>query len=149
MAKAVLDDMTLGDLQAEIRRRERRQRSLAKKRERLVEQIAEIDAELSELGAPEVGGVRRRARNEQNLAEALVDLLTGQQLNVTKIAQEVQRAGYRTTSPNFRTIVNQTLIKDSRFERVGRGTYTTKTGASSPARRPKKKSNRKKRGTRG
>ena len=36
----------------------------------------------------------------------------------------VQRNGYRTTSPNFRTIVNQTLIKHTdRFKRVSRGQY--------------------------
>jgi hypothetical protein len=37
----------------------------------------------------------------------------------------VLASGYVTTSPNFRTIVNQTFIKNrSRFKKVSRGRYT-------------------------
>jgi hypothetical protein len=39
--------------------------------------------------------------------------------------------------------VNQTLIKDKRFERVGRGMYTAKANASSDAKKTgKKRSNK-------
>ena len=40
-------------------------------------------------------------------------------------AEAVQKAGYQTTSPNFRTIVNQTLLKKKHFKRVERGQYTS------------------------
>jgi hypothetical protein len=60
-----------------------------------------------------------------NLVEALHDLLKGRTMSVTEIASAVQEAGYRTTSPNFRTIVNQTLInRPELFRRVARGKYT-------------------------
>jgi hypothetical protein len=71
---------------------------------------------------------RRRARNQQSLAESLKTLLTGNTMSVTDMADAVQKAGYKTKSAgNFRTIVNQTLIRDPKtFKRVGRGQYTAK-----------------------
>lgn len=61
-----------------------------------------------------------------NLVEALVKLLKGRTMSVTEMTAAVQKAGYKTTSPNFRTIVNQTLIKSDRFKKVARGQYTAK-----------------------
>ncbi|MEO1129536.1 MAG: hypothetical protein AAFX05_07495, partial [Planctomycetota bacterium] len=68
----------------------------------------------------------RRPRNEASLADSLTKLLRNKAMSVTDAAQAVQDAGYKTTSPNFRTIVNQTLLKDKRFKRVARGQYTAK-----------------------
>ncbi len=116
--------MSTAELQAELRRRERGLSSLIKKRERAAARLEEIDREIASLGGAAMG--RKRAKNDQPLADALVDSLTGTTLSVTEVAQAVQHAGYRTTSPNFRTIVNQTLIKDKRFKRVGRGQYTAR-----------------------
>ena len=46
-------------------------------------------------------------------------------MSVTEMAEAVQAAGYHTESENFRTIVNQTLIKNpDAFRRVSRGRYT-------------------------
>ena len=52
----------------------------------------------------------------------------GSQWPVMELAsEEVQRGGYMTTSPSFRTIVNQTLINHpKRFKRRSRGVYTAK-----------------------
>lgn len=77
----------------------------------------------SPLAAP-----RRRPRNELTLVEALVKALKGKTLGVAEIVDEVQKIGYRTTSPNFRTIVNQTLINNPAFKRVSRGKYAVKAG---------------------
>ncbi len=69
--------------------------------------------------------VQQRIQNEQCLAEALVEVLSDEILSVTAAAAAVQAHGYQTTSPNFRTIVNQTLIAHpDRFKRVRRGHYT-------------------------
>ena len=69
--------------------------------------------------------VQQRIQNEQCLAEALVEVLSAETLSVTAAAAAVQAHSYQTTSPNFRTIVNQTLIAHpDRFERVRRGHYT-------------------------
>ena len=70
---------------------------------------------------------RKRPRNEMNLVEALHELLRGRTMSVTETASAVQKAGYRTTSPNFRTIVNQTLInRPELFKRVARGKYASR-----------------------
>lgn len=72
-------------------------------------------------------GTRKRHRNDSSLVEALQGVLSGTTMGVTEAAAAVQKAGYKTTSPNFRTIVNQTLIKHPEtFSREGRGKYTAK-----------------------
>jgi len=72
-------------------------------------------------------GSRKRHKNETNLVDALRDVLKGTTMGVSEVAQAVQDAGYKTTSPNFRTIVNQTLIKHPDvFAKKGRGQYTAK-----------------------
>lgn len=131
MAKRTgLDSLSLSDLQREIKRRERKRSTavnkLVRKRDRLAEQLAALDAEIAKHGGSSRGGPRRRPRNEANLAEFLEKVLKGQTMSVTEAAAAVQKAGYVTTSPNFRTIVNQMLLKGNLFKRVGRGQYTAK-----------------------
>ncbi len=132
MAKRAIENLTITDLQRELKRRERKigthVNRLAGKRERLRKQLANIEAEIAKYGGRISGapGARKRAQNKMNLADALAKTLKSATMSVTDVAEAVQEGGYRTTSPNFRTIVNQTLIKDSRFKRVGRGQYTTK-----------------------
>lgn len=71
------------------------------------------------------GGKRGRPRNPNNLVESLRRVLTGKTYSVTDVSEAVQKAGYKTTSPNFRTIVNQALISNPKiFKKVARGQYT-------------------------
>ncbi len=76
--------------------------------------------------------------------------LKGKTLSVTELAEAVQKEHpgklmayncYKTTSPNFRTIVNQALLKDDRFKRVSRGMYTVK--GSQPTTKKKTKTKKK------
>ena len=132
MAKRTLTKVPTDDLAAELKRRTASVRTLERKRDKLAQQLADIEAEIIALGG--AGGsknmsIRRRPRNEMNLEEALTKLLRNKTLSVTDIAEEVQKAGYRTTSPNFRTIVNQTLINSPAFKRVSRGKYTVKASS--------------------
>lgn len=142
MAKGKLSKISISELHTEIRRRQRHLDALHRKRERLATQLREVEEQiLQEGGAMGALTGRKRPRNEQNLADALADLLSNKTLSVTEASEQVQSAGYRTTSPNFRTIVNQTLLKDPRFKRVGRGRYTSKGAASGS--RSKKRTRRK------
>ncbi|QKK07032.1 MAG: hypothetical protein HND58_01880 [Planctomycetota bacterium] len=68
----------------------------------------------------------RRPRNDSSLEVALANTLKGKTMGVSEVAEAVQQAGYKTTSPNFRTIVNQTLIKSDLIKKIGRGQYTAK-----------------------
>lgn len=127
--------MTLSDvptqvLQHEFNRRQRSVTRLAKRRERLIGKLTELDNQIRDAGG-HVGergavGVRKRPANETGLRDALAKLLKGKTMTVTQASVEVQKAGYRTSSPNFRTIVNQCLITSGMFKRVARGQYTAK-----------------------
>jgi hypothetical protein len=123
-----LSGISVHDLRRELASRQRRAGSLSRKRAVLVEKLRRLDQEIGGLGELGGGGngVRRRPRNEMNLVGSLAALLDGKTMSVTEIAEEVQKAGYMTTSPSFRTIVNQTLINSGKFKRVSRGMYTAK-----------------------
>lgn len=133
MAKrSSLESLTVADLHRELRKRERSQgrivKSLMSKREKLAAKLAELDSEIARHGGSVRSGRRggSRPRNDTNLADALLAVLTGATMGVTEVAEAVKKAGYKTSSPNFRTIVNQTLINSGKFKRVGRGLYTSK-----------------------
>ncbi len=123
--------------------------ALEVERDELLARVEELNAEIERLAGqtggrgrgrprgrgrrPAAGGRRRadgprkRPRNEMNLVDALAQTLKGKTMSVTDLSEAVQQEGYRTTSPNFRTIVNQTLINNpDRFTRVARGQYTAK-----------------------
>lgn len=126
-----LDALSITELHRELRKRERAvgkmAQKLEKKRDHLASQLAEIESQLAQLGASSRrAGGRRRARNDESLADALSSVLKNATMSVTEVMEAVQRSGYVTTSPNFRTIVNQTLLNQERFKRVGRGRYTAK-----------------------
>lgn len=141
MAKRSLSTLSVSDLQAELSRRKKRVHTLVRKRNRLVSQLQTIDAQIQAEGGVDMvrmapgrrgaaggggGGGGKRPRNSANLADSMAKVLSGKTMGVTELAEAVQKAGYQTTSPNFRTIVNQTLIKDKRFKRIERGQYTVR-----------------------
>jgi hypothetical protein len=144
-----LSAVSVVDLQAELGRRQSQLRSLIGEHNALAAHLDRVRSEIEALGGTVGGrggrrgrppgkrgpgrpagrgrgGRRRRPRNEANLVESLAKLLNGKTMSVTDIAEAVQKAGYKTTSSSFRTIVNQTLINSGRFKRVGRGQYTSK-----------------------
>jgi len=126
-----LEGVSAVDLQRELQRRESVLKRLHGRRRKLMDNLSTVEQQIAGMGgsargASGGGGGRTRARNETNLVGALSKVLTGATMSVTDIAQEVQRRGYVTTSPNFRTIVNQTLINSGQFKRTGRGMYTFK-----------------------
>ncbi|PCI07097.1 hypothetical protein COB72_10860 [bacterium] len=123
-----LNTMSMAELQAELQRRERGVRKLERRRERLLGELTQVDTELAAVGALSAsGGIRRRPRNEMNLVDSLATVLNGKTMSVTDVTAEVQKAGYLTTAANFRTIVNQALIREKKvFKKISRGQYTAK-----------------------
>lgn len=120
--------MTTAELHAELQRRERNVRKLERRREKLLADLSEVEQSLAAEGAlSAAGGIRRRPRNEMNLVDSLAQVLKGKEMSVTEVTQAVQQAGYMTTAANFRTIVNQALIRENRkFKKVSRGRYTAR-----------------------
>ena len=125
-----LSGMSIHEIHRELARRERFVASLERKRAALLQKIEDIDAQIAANGGPSRrgrgGGTgRTRSRNEMNLVDALAATLQGKTMSVTDAAEAVQKAGYQTTSPNFRTMVNAALLNKKRFKRVQRGQYTS------------------------
>lgn len=132
-------------LMHEIARRERDSGNLARERADLLARIAEIDAEMEIFSgssttssqAPKRGrtagkksgrrGGKRgpRPKNDMTLEETIAKVLKGKVMGVTEVARAVLNSGYKTNAANFRTMVNQTLIKSDRFRKESRGQYTT------------------------
>ena len=132
---SALSNLSNAEILREIARRERKARTLARRRDKLMQKVALLDAQIEQYGgsAGSARGARagvsgrRRAANSMSLAEALTKVLTNKTMGVTEAAEAVKKAGYATTSPNFRTIVNQALLSNgSAFKRVERGQYTAK-----------------------
>lgn len=130
-----LGNVSLDDLAREMRRREREVGRLVSRRDKLMGQVEDLNKQINSLGGPAsyggfgmtaAGRPRRRPHNDQSLSEALLGVLKNKTMSVTEASEAVQQAGYQTTSSSFRTIVNQTLIKDPRFKKVSRGQYTAK-----------------------
>ena len=131
---AKLANVSLEALEKEIRRRRKLLPSLIAKRDEMNRQIAELET----LGLParkarpgrgsaKKAKPRRRAKNKLSLADALAGVLKGKKsMSVAEAAEAVLAGGYKTTSAAFKSIVNQTLIKDKRFKSVSRGQYTLK-----------------------
>ncbi len=71
------------------------------------------------------GRPRKRPHNEVTLEDAIAGVLQGQVMGIPEITDAVLASGYKSGAANFKTIVNQTLIKSDRFKKVARGQYTT------------------------
>lgn len=127
-SKGKFEGMSLVELQAELNRRQRATTTLLKRRERLLKELQAVDVEIAKHGASSGSDGRRlRARNAMSLIEAIRAVLDGKTMGVNEVADAVQQAGYISTSPAFRTIVNQTLINNqTKFKRVSRGRYTNR-----------------------
>lgn len=118
-----LNTISTSELQAEIRRRSKQSTSLQRKYEKLTAKLNELRKQIAAQGGNIPGG--GRASNAVSLVDALAKVLDGKTMSVTESADAVLASGYVTTSPNFRTIVNQTFIKNrNRFKKVARGRYT-------------------------
>jgi hypothetical protein len=128
-ASGGLVGLSVSELRRELVRRERSVGAMLRRRERLLAKVRQLDAEIAKHGGSvRAGGlaIRRRPKNDMNLVEALSKVLTNKIMSVTEVSQAVQDFGYKTTSPSFRTIVNQTLINSGKFKRTERGKYTAK-----------------------
>lgn len=125
-----LAGVSIGALQAEIERRRQKSGALHRVRDRLLRRLTKIEARIVAAGGELVKAVhaqkgkRTRGRNPMSLVETLQKVLKTKTMSVTDAAAAAQRAGYKSISKTFRTIVNQALIKNSdKFKKVSRGNY--------------------------
>jgi len=106
--------------------------TLGRQRAKLAAKLAALDRKIAAYGGVagrRGGGLRGRPRgqNSTTLVQALATALKGKTMSVTEVSEVVQKQGYKTNSPNFRTIVNAALLANKDvFRNVSRGKYTTK-----------------------
>lgn len=110
---------------------ESKRSELGKLRKQRADIQKKLDAVERQIFKIEGGGGRGgngRVRNAMSLNDAIDKVLraAGKPVKVGAIVDAVQAEGYRSSSANFRGIVNQTLIKDKRFVAAERGFYQIK-----------------------
>ncbi len=123
-----LASLSVSALQRELERRQAKGNELARQRDRLLRQVASINAKIASHGgtANGRGGSATRVANTVTLPDALAAALKGKTMAIADAAAAVQKAGYKTNSSNFRVGVTIALGDKSRFKRVERGVYTAK-----------------------
>jgi hypothetical protein len=120
--------LSIIELERILQTRQRELKILLRRRTYVERKLSVLDERITRLGGSKAAGRAKRARNDMTLPEAIANLLSKSRkpMTVGDIMGGVQAAGYRSTSGNFRGIVNQTLIKDKRFTSASRGLYEMK-----------------------
>lgn len=116
-------------LVVEIKRREAQIKQLVSRRTTLAKKLKELDGKIVSLGGNPDGGIVgrvKRARNAFSLVEALCAVLKDQPMGIPRIMSALPTIGYRSESPNLRTMVNVALLKKQFFKRVSRGVYVAR-----------------------
>jgi hypothetical protein len=125
-----LSNLSIAQLERIIDSRRSEISRLERSRAKLARKLNQLDSKIDLLGGSARGrnGAAGRVRNDKSLPEMLVGVLSrgGKPMGVGEIAAAVRAGGYKTNSANFRSIVNQTLIKDKRFASSARGMYQLK-----------------------
>ena len=123
-------NLSLAQLQQIMETRRSEINRLRKQRAEWQKKVDQIDRQIERIGGDGNGrrGGGTRARNENSLNDTIDQVLRGSNkpMSVGDILEAVRAAGYRSSSANFRGIVNQALIKDKRFVAAARGMYQVK-----------------------
>ena len=130
---------TIAELQSELARQSQLLGKLQTQRKKVAKQLDQIDKKIAQLDGKETGGKKsapkktlKRAKNKQSLNETLAAVLKGKKaVSIGDATKLVLAAGYKSNSRQFQGIVNQTLLKDKRFKKVGRGMYALKSSTAS------------------
>ncbi|HOD83607.1 MAG TPA: hypothetical protein PKG77_19490 [Phycisphaerae bacterium] len=135
MPRQSITAVPLAVLQQEISRRKKLLPTLIAQRDALSREIAglqgsagpEIRRAAKSEAAPKKARRRRRAKNKVGLADLLAACLNGKgKVTIPDAIAGVLAAGYKSKAANFRSVVNNMLLSDKRFKKVGRGEFTLK-----------------------
>jgi hypothetical protein len=136
-------EYSVAKLQSMLERQRAEIARLSDKRRDVIAQLEELNATIARLTgdaevaepiadvletaeeAPSPRRSRSRTRNEKSLADTVFDALqdAATPLKVNDLVQAIKQGGYKSKAANFRSMVNQVLIKDSRFSKIGHGVY--------------------------
>lgn len=123
-------NLSLSALESIMESRRSELNKLRKQRTKIQRELNAVDRQIDKIEGGGGGGRggNGRVRNAQSLNDTIDQVLRegGKPMKVGDIVDAVKAAGYRSSSANFRGIVNQTLIKDKRFNAPERGLYQVK-----------------------
>ena len=107
MARKNETALTIAALERILRSQRQRLNTLETQRNKLRKKIEQIDRDIASLSG-EAAGTASRAHNTMSLVATLESVLqrAGKALPVGEILAQVKKAGYRSTSANFRALVN-------------------------------------------
>jgi hypothetical protein len=164
-----LRKLTVAELRRELARREKGGKKLLAQHRKLSARLAELDAELGDLGVtvPTRRGRRlgrmpgrrgpgrpkggQKARGGLTLIQALEKgVRTGSTVSPAEAAQAAKRAGYKTASKTFGIQVATALAKAPGFKKTGRGQYlrTATSSSNMTVGRPAKRGRRRRKSSR-
>ena len=131
MPRIALGTYSISQLQQIIeKRRKQLLPALTRKRDRLQRELNTLNTRIGDLGGKDAvpsAGPSGRAHNARSLPETMHRILSRKgPLPIAEIVKAVKATGYKSSSPSFRAIVNQSLIKDKRFSKAERGVYQVK-----------------------
>ena len=135
MPRFRLSTMSIADLRQEIERRRKLLPKVIAQRDALNREIAELQGlaspEAREAARPEAAPKKTRKRrmpkNKVRLADALASLMKGKaKVTIGEAMKGVLASGYKSNSKDFRSVVNNMLLTDKRFKKVGRGVFGLK-----------------------
>ena len=128
MPRIASSGLTIAQLESLLSGRKVELSRLERQRSKLARKLSQLDSRIASLGGARSRNGGGRVRNERSLNEMINSVLqrAGKPMPVGEIESSVRRGGYKTNSANFRSIVNQALIKDKRFTSAGRGLYQLK-----------------------
>ena len=138
-----LSKLSLVDLDHLIDSRHRDLKKLHKRRREMQKQLDRFDRAIFAITGENGRAGRRgasgtRAQNDQSLGATIEQVLekSSAPMSIADIVERVQARGYRSSSANFRGLVNMTLVKDNRFQNPERGMYVLKRRSSKPSKKP-------------
>lgn len=122
-----INSFSLGELQKLIDNQKSSLSKLRQQRAKVAKELGKIDRQIASIEGKGLRG-GGGAKNAMGLVKTMEMILgkSGKPMQVADIVNGVLATGYRSTSPQFRSIVNQALIKDKRFTSTERGKYTLK-----------------------
>ena len=120
---------SIAELKSLLNQQRRNRVLLLNERKKLQNRLDQIDRQISMLDGGNGAAGGGRGRNTAPLPDVIEAVLkkSSKPMRVGDIVNAVQQAGYRSSSANFRGIVNQALIKEKkRFQSPSRGLYTSR-----------------------
>jgi hypothetical protein len=131
-----LKSLSTAELLRELARRDKSAAKLEAQRDKLLEELEQINAQLAIYGVAALrgsvrsstpaaaGGKRTRARNAVSLPDAITMAMEiGAVVSPNEASDLLISNGFKTTSQRFNMMVSNALAKDKRFKRISRGQY--------------------------